>query len=99
MRTCKQPPATPESPSRIFRRDWKRSAARGNEKGIRVPPPGGLKFRGENHHEITVVAPYLKALRRSTAGADQNRPLLFFSGAPGPYSKTLPPSPAAAGSS
>src|SRR5215467_11396083 len=57
MRTCKQQPATPGSPSRIFGRDWKRSAARGNEKGIHVPPPGALKFWGEKHHEITVVAP------------------------------------------
>src|SRR5215468_3200740 len=57
MRTCKPPPATRRSPSRTFGRDWRRSTARGNETGIHVPPPGALKFWGENHHEITVVAP------------------------------------------
>ena len=29
----------------------------GSEKRIHVPPPRGMKFRGEYHHEITVVAP------------------------------------------
>ena len=38
--TCKRPPATRRSPSRIFRRDWRRSTAKGNERGIHVPPPG-----------------------------------------------------------
>src|SRR5262252_7225826 len=45
------------SPSKIFGRDWKRSTTRGNERGIHVPPPRGLIFWGEKHHEITVVAP------------------------------------------
>ena len=34
------PPVTRRSPSRIFGKDWKRSTARGNERGIHIPPPG-----------------------------------------------------------
>src|SRR5262245_34444079 len=37
----------------------------------------------------TSVAPYLKALRRSTAGPDHSSPLLFLAVAADPYLKAL----------
>src|SRR5262249_28592897 len=57
MQTCRRRLDTPRSRRRIFGRRWTRSTTRGNEIGIHIPPPKGIKFRGENHHEITVVAP------------------------------------------
>jgi hypothetical protein len=41
----------------MFGRLWKRSTTRGSKRGIHIPPPRGMKFRGEKHHRITVVAP------------------------------------------
>jgi hypothetical protein len=53
----RRPRAIPDSRSRTFGRFWKRSTTRGSERGIHIPPPRGMKLRGEYHHKITVVAP------------------------------------------
>src|SRR5437899_8216358 len=56
-RTSRRRRATPRSRSRTSSRRWKRSTTTGSEKRIHIPPPRGTKLRGENHHEIAVVAP------------------------------------------
>jgi hypothetical protein len=54
---CGRRRATRESRSRTSSGRWKRSTTTGSEKGIHIPPPRGTKLRGENHHEIAVLAP------------------------------------------
>jgi len=56
-RLIRPPLAIPDLRNRTFGRRWKLSTTRGSKRRIQIPPPRGMKFRGEYHHEITVVAP------------------------------------------
>ena len=55
--TFRPPLAIPDLRNRTFGRRWKLSTTTGSERRIQIPPPRGMKFRGEKHHRITVVAP------------------------------------------
>src|SRR5499433_1446381 len=55
-RTCKPPPTTRRSPSRIFGKDWKRSTARGTKEGLTIAEIDLSHLRGGSRL-IAVLGP------------------------------------------